>query len=93
MMSLQTLKSTKLIHSRAIQKRISYKNIGVLSDELSKKQKKGKEYRFFEEGRFKNDEVLDKTIHAYRMWFLFLKLALELEEQNATLILKQEQYQ
>ena len=92
MMSLQTLKSIKLIHSKAIKKRTSYKNIGVLSDELSKKQKKGKEYRFFGEGRFKSDEVLEKTIHAYRIWFLMLKLALEMEEQNATLILKKERY-
>ena len=92
MMSLQTLKSIKLIHSKAIKKRTSYKNVGVLSDELSKKQKKGKEYRFFGEGRFKSDEVLEKTIHAYRIWFLMLKLALEMEEQNATLILKKERY-
>ena len=91
-MSLQTLKSIKLIHSKAIKKGTSYKNVGVLSDELSKKQKKGKEYRFFGTGRFKNDEVLDKTIHAYRIWFLMLKLALELEEQNATLIMKNEQF-
>ena len=92
MMSSHTLKSIKLIHSKAIKKGTSYKNVGVLSDELSKKQKKGKEYRFFGTGRFKNDEVLDKTIHAYRIWFLMLKLALELEEQNATLIMKNEQF-
>ncbi len=92
MMSSHTLKSIKLIHSKAIKKGTSYKNVGVLSDELSKKQKKGKEYRFFGTGRFKNDEVLDKTIHAYRIWFLMLKLGLELEEQNATLIMKNEQF-
>ena len=33
-------------------------------------------------------EVLQKTIHSYRMWFLFLKLALELEKQGTTLIMK-----
>ena len=91
-MSLQTLKSVKLIHSKVIKKGISNKNVGVLSDELKKQQRKGKEYRFLDEGRIKNNEVLEKTIHAYRMWFLFLKLGLELEEQNATLILKQDRY-
>ena len=91
-MALQTLKSVKLTNSRAIKKGISNKNVGVLSDELKKQQRKGKEYRFLDEGRIKNNEVLEKTIHAYRMWFLFLKLGLELEEQNATLILKQDRY-
>ena len=91
-MSLQTLKSVKLIHSKVIKKGISNKNVGVLSDELKKQQRKGKEYRFLDEGRIKNNQVLEKTIHAYRMYFLFLKLGLELEEQNATLILKQDRY-
>ena len=89
-MSSQTIKPVKLNHSSAIKKGTSNKNVGVLSDELKKQQKKGKEYRFLDEGRIKNNEVLEKTIHAYRMWFLFLKLGLELEEQNATLILKHE---
>ena len=91
-MSLQTLKSVKLIHSKVIKKGTSNKNVGVLSDELKKQQKKGKEYRFLDEGRIKNNQVLEKTIHAYRMYFLFLKLGLELEEQNATLIMKQDRY-
>ena len=92
-MSLQTLKSVKLIHSKVIRKGSSNKNVGVLSDELKKHQKKGKEYRFLDEGRIKNNEVLEKTIHAYKMYFLFLKLGLELEEQNATLIMKQDRYE
>ena len=92
-MSLQTLKSVKLIHSKVIRKGSSNKNVGVLSDELNKHQKKGKEYRFLDEGRIKNNEVLEKTIHAYKMYFLFLKLGLELEEQNATLIMKQDRYE
>jgi hypothetical protein len=33
-------------------------------------------------------EVLEKTIHSYRMWFLFLKLGLELESQQTTLVMK-----
>ena len=92
-MSSQTLNSVKLIHSKVIRKGSSNKNVGVLSDELKKHQKKGKEYRFLDEGRIKNNEVLEKTIHAYRMYFLFLKLGLELEEQNATLIMKHDRYE
>ena len=81
-MSNLTKKSVVLKHSRAIKKGISNKSIGVLKGD------KGLEFRFLNKGRFKNNEVLEKTIHAYRMWFLFLKLGLELEEQNATLIVK-----
>ena len=33
--------------------------------------------------------VLDKSIQIYRMWFLFVKLALELEENNVTLVVKE----
>ena len=40
-MALQTLKSVKLTNSRAIKKGISNKNVGVLSDELKKQQRKG----------------------------------------------------
>jgi len=82
MMSNLTKKSVVLKHSRAIKKGISNKNIGLLKGD------KGLEFRFLNKGRFKNNEVLEKTIHAYRMWFLFLKLSLELEEQNTTLIVK-----
>ena len=33
-------------------------------------------------------EILQKTIQAYRMWFLFLKLGLELEQQGTILVMK-----
>ena len=33
-------------------------------------------------------EILEKTIHSYRMWFLFLKLGLELENQGTELVMK-----
>ena len=91
-MSSQTLKSVKLIHSKAIKKGTPNKRFDALTVELKKKQKKGKEYRFLDEGRIKNNQVLEKTIHAYRMYFRFLKLSLELESQNATLIMKHERY-
>jgi len=32
--------------------------------------------------------TMDKTIHSYRMWFMFLKLGLELEKQKTVLIMK-----
>ena len=70
-MSLQTLKPVKLTYSKAIKKGISNKNRDVLSEELKKQKEKGKEYRFLDEGRIKNNEVLEKTIHAYRIFFLF----------------------
>ena len=77
-MSSITKKSVSLKHSRAIKKGISNKIIG----------EKGVKYRSLDKGRIKDKEVIEKTIHAYRIWFLFLKLGLELEEQNATLIMK-----
>ena len=36
-----------------------------------------------------NRGVLEKTIHSYRMWFLFLKLGLELEDQGTELVMKE----
>ena len=84
-MSLITKKAVSLKHSRAIKKGISHTSITNVS---FLKGDKGIEFRRLNKGRFRNNEVLEKTIHAYRMWFRFLKLGLELEEQNATLIMK-----
>ena len=84
-MSSITKNAVSLKHSRAIKKGISHTsitNVGVLKGD------KGIEFRRLNKGRFRNNEVLEKTIHAYRMWFRFLKLGLELEEQDATLIMK-----
>ena len=85
-MSLHTKKSVSLKHSRAIAKGFSNKDAGARGSD--KEWIRGVEYRFLGKGRIKDNEVIEKTIHAYRMWFLFLKLGLELEEQNATLIMK-----
>ncbi len=38
--------------------------------------------------RTKWGDAIDKNIQTYRMWFMFLKLALELEEQNAVLVMR-----
>ena len=37
-------------------------------------------------------EILQKTIQAYRMWFLFLKLGLELEQQGTILVMKESSF-
>ena len=98
-MSNLTKKVVVLKHSRPIKKGFSNKNAvvkkkwkythtGLVEIGLTKDQIKDIEFRFLNQGRIKNNEVLDKTIHAYRMWFLFLKLALELEEQNTVMVLK-----
>lgn len=77
-MSLHTKKPVILKYSRPIKTGISHKEVGVGAVE----------YRSLEKGRIKDNEVIPKTIHSYRMWFRFLKLALELEQQNATLIMR-----
>jgi len=66
-----------------------------LSDTIDRYEKrelikkiKAKHYRKLNKGRLKEKDVLEKTIHSYRMWFLFLKLGLELEEQGVELIMR-----
>ena len=66
-----------------------------LSDTLDNYEKrdlikkiKAKHYRKLNKGRLMEKDVLEKTIHSYRMWFLFLKLALELEANGADLVMK-----
>ena len=71
-MSVHTLKPVILKHNHAIKGRKDY-----VSDPYS-----GKSF----ERKVKDGQVLDKSIHSYRMWFNFLKLALELEEQNTVLV-------
>ena len=71
-MSVHTLEPVILKHNHAIKGRKDY-----ISDPYS-----GKSF----ERKVKDGYVLDKSIHSYRMWFNFLKLALELEEQNTVLV-------
>ena len=71
-MSRHTLKPVILQHSHAIKGRIDYLNTPYSGKAFDRKVKDGK--------------VLDKSIHAYRMWFNFMKLALELEAQNTVLV-------
>ena len=42
--------------------------------------------------RLKDGRLLDKSIHLYRLWFNFLKLALELEELNVELVTQKHTY-
>lgn len=71
-MSVHTLEPVILKHNHAIKGRKDY-----IADPYS-----GKSF----ERKVKDGYVLDKSIHSYRMWFNFLKLALELEEQNTVLV-------
>ena len=71
-MSVHTLKPVILKHNHAIKGRKDY-----VSDPYS-----GKAF----DRKVKDGYVLDKSIHSYRMWFNFLKLALELEAQNTILV-------
>jgi len=73
-MSRHTEKPVKLTYSYPIKKR---KNTKVDYYPHRKKQSK-----------VIDGEVLEKTIHSYRMWFLFLKLGLELEDQGTELVMK-----
>ena len=71
-MSVHTLEPVILKHNHAIKSRKDY-----VSDPYS-----GKAF----DRKVKDGQVLDKSIHSYRMWFNFLQLALELEEQNTVLV-------
>jgi hypothetical protein len=70
-----TLEPVTLIHSHAVKGIKDYVGDVYSGKAFDRKVKDGK--------------VLDKSIHSYCMWFNFLKLALELEEQNAVLIMRQ----
>ena len=71
-MSVHTLEPVILKHNHAIKSRKDY-----IADPYS-----GKAF----DRKVKDGYVLDKSIHSYRMWFNFLQLALELEEQNTVLV-------
>ena len=69
-----SLKPVELNYSKPIKESPSVKPEQVLDRKRNVKLVDGK--------------VIDKSIHAYRMWFLFLKLGLELEQQKTVLIMK-----
>ena len=71
-MSVHTLKPVILNHNHAKKMTKDY-----VADPYS-----GKAF----DRKVKDGYVLDKSIHSYRMWFNFLKLALELEAQNTILV-------
>ena len=76
-MALHTTKPVTIVHSKPIKKGRTNKR----ELEIYKHKKKAP--------KVIRGEILQKTIHMYRMWFLFLKLGLELEEQKAALIVKE----
>lgn len=73
-MSRHTTKPAKLTYSHPIKK--------------SKTQKPDYYPHRKKQSKVIGGEILEKTIHSYRMWFLFLKLGLELEEQDTILVMK-----
>lgn len=74
-MSRHTTKPIKLTYSHPVKQRKEYVK-DVYKDKIFQPQ--------VNDGR-----VLEKTIHSYRMWFLFLKLGLELEGQGTELVMKE----
>jgi hypothetical protein len=83
-MSKHTINPVKLTYSYPVKKR-KYKGT-----ERELRQRQFDEFN--NQSRKKSlvigGEVLEKTIHSYRMWFSFLKLGLELESQGAELVMK-----
>ena len=71
-MSLITKKQVVINEKWAIAEGFSYKSVGAIqfNKDLTKEEKqaikKRKELRFLDAGRFKNNEVLDKTLRASR---------------------------
>ena len=75
-MSRHTTKPVKLTYSHPIKGRKNYPEDWRNHDKTFKK-------------KVVDGGVMEKTIHSYRMWFLFLKLGLELEKQNTVLVMKE----
>ena len=74
-MSRHTTRPIKLTYSHPVKQRKEYVK-DVYKDKIFQPQ-------------VNDGKVLEKTIHSYRMWFLFLKLGLELEEQRTELVMKE----
>ncbi len=74
-MSSHTINPVTLVHSKPIKK--------------GKPNKSPNRWVLKKTSKVVRGEVLQKTIQMYRMWFLYLKLGLELEQQKTTLIVKE----
>ena len=74
-MSRHTTKPIKLVYSHPVKQRKEYVK-DVYKEKIFQPQ-------------VNDGKVLEKTIHSYRMWFLFLKLGLELEDQGTELVMKE----
>ena len=83
-MSTNTLQPVSLVYSKPVKKGFSSKEQNLTQKELEKYNVNKKK-----KPRVIKGEILEKSIHSYRMWFRFLKLGLELEQQNTTLIMKE----
>jgi hypothetical protein len=83
-MPRHTLEPVHLKHSYPIKKR-QFKGTVKELEQRQEQELYGAKSR---SSKVIDGKVLEKTIHSYRMWFLFLKLALELEDQGTVLIMK-----
>ena len=89
-----TKKQVVIDRKFAIAKGFSNKSLSAIqfkedaTDSEKQSITKERQLRHLDAGRFKNTEVLEKTIHSYRMWYRFLQLCICLEEQDATIIMK-----
>lgn len=77
---MQTIKPVNFVYNKPLKFR---KRRGEDSGENEKKR-----YTTNSKRLITGNRIIDKNIQTYKMWFLFLKLALELEEQGAVLIMK-----
>ena len=66
----------------------TFKPIQLKYSQPTRQRGTARSYRSLNRGRQFKGQSIPKPIHAYRMWFLFLKLSLELEEQGVELIMK-----
>ena len=80
-----TLQPVKLVYSKPVAKGYSNQELNLTPKQLEKFNKNKKKKPSVISG-----EILQKSIHSYRLWFRFLKLALELEQQGTVLIMREE---
>ena len=80
-----TLQPVKLVYSKPVAKGYSNQELNLTPKQLEEFNKNKKKKPSVISG-----EILQKSIHSYRLWFRFLKLALELEQQGTVLIMREE---
>jgi len=82
-----SLELVNLVHSRPVAKGFTNQE-NLTPKQLAKFNKFNRDKK--KKPRVVSGEILEKSIHSYRLWFRFLKLGLELEQQGTVLILREE---